>query len=199
MQEYRVTTAGQTFNLPLPFFVLATQNPIEQEGTYPLPEAQLDRFMFLVRMTYPARAEEVDILKRTTTNVEPDLAKVVSGGEMLELQRHVRSIPVSDHVISYCADLARASRPEDEKASEFIKRNLAYGAGPRCGQYLVLAAKAWAGLQGRLNVSCADVQRSAYAVFHHRLSCNFHATSEGVDNAAVIKHLLASVPEPDSQ
>ena len=198
MQEYHVTSGGEQFPLPLPFFVLATQNPIEQEGTYPLPEAQLDRFMFLTRIDYPGRGDEIDILKRTTTNLEPVLEPVVSGEEILDMQRTVRALPISEHVITYCADLARASRPEDPDASDFIKSHLSWGAGPRAGQYLVLAAKAWAALHGRANICCEDVKRSAQAVFFHRLSCNFHAASEGVDNAAVIDHLLTSVPEPDS-
>ncbi len=197
MQERHVTCGGHRYDLPEPFFVLATQNPIEQEGTYPLPEAQLDRFMFLLKMTYPKRDEEVRILRQTTANLEVRLDKVVDAAGLLRLQRVVRDIPVSDHVLSYCADLARASRPEDDSAGEFVRRNLNFGAGPRAGQYLVLAAKARAGLAGRLNVCCDDVRRGAHAVFRHRIACNFHAASEGIDVDQVIDHLLATVQEPD--
>lgn len=196
MQEYHVTTGGECFDLERPFFVLATQNPLEQEGTYPLPEAQLDRFMFLLKMTYPARDEEVAILRETTFNKEVTLNKVVDAGTMLRLQRAVREIPVSDHVLTYCADLARASRPENWPPGEYINRNLNFGAGPRAGQYLALAAKVWAGLEGRLNVCCNDVRRYAHPVFRHRISCNFHAASEGIDVDQVIDHLLANVKEP---
>jgi len=199
MQERHVTCSGERFELPRPFFVLATQNPIEQEGTYPLPEAQLDRLMFLLRMTYTSRAAEIQILRQTTVNRAVAIAKVTTGPEIVALQHTVRDIPVSDHVLAYCTDLARHSRPEEPAASEFVKRNLNYGAGPRAGQFLVLAAKAWAGLDGRLNVCCDDVRRNAHAVFRHRVSCNFHAASEGIDVDRVIDHLLKTVPEPDAQ
>jgi len=198
MQENVVTTGGKTFPIPQPFFVLATQNPIEQEGTYPLPEAQLDRFMFLVRMNYPQRAEEVQILRQTTANREVKLTRMVNGAALLELQRCVRDIPVSDHVLSYCIDLVRNTRPTEPGAPDFVQANLSYGAGPRAGQYLVLAAKATAALDGRLNVSCADVRRNAHAVLTHRIACNFHATGEGIDAPQIIDRLLKNVPEPDS-
>jgi MoxR-like ATPase len=196
MQEHAVTTGGRSFPLPQPFFVLATQNPIEQEGTYPLPEAQLDRFMFLVRMNYPARGEEIQILRQTTANRDVQLKRVIDGPALLELQRLVRDIPVSDHVLGYCIDLVRMTRPSEPAAPDFVKANLTYGAGPRAGQYLVLAAKAWAALEGRVNVSCADVRRNAHAVLTHRIACNFHAAGEGVDATQIIDRLLASVPEP---
>ncbi|MDD2598998.1 MAG: MoxR family ATPase [Kiritimatiellae bacterium] len=198
MQENAVTTGGRSFALPQPFFVLATQNPIEQEGTYPLPEAQLDRFMFLVRMDYPKRQEEIQILRQTTANREVQLRQVVDGPAILELQRYVRDIPVSDHILAYCIDLVRSTRPDEADAPEFVKQNLTFGAGPRAGQYLVLAAKAWAGLQGRINVSCADVRRNAHAVLSHRIACNFHAAGEGIDSIQIIDRLLQHVPEPDS-
>ena len=198
MQEHAVTSGGQTIPLPSPFFVLATQNPIEQEGTYPLPEAQLDRFMFLVRMEYPKRDEEMKILRQTTTNRPVRLERMISGELLLSLQKTVRDIPVSDHVIGYCVDLVRSSRPSESDAPAFVKENLAFGAGPRAGQYLVLAAKATAALEGRVNVCCEDVRRSAHAVLEHRIACNFHATGEGIDSRAVINRLLESVPEPDS-
>jgi MoxR-like ATPase len=198
MQENVVTTGGRTFPLPQPFFVLATQNPIEQEGTYPLPEAQLDRFMFLVRMDYPARSEEIQILRQTTANRDMKLNRLIDGPAILELQRLVRDIPVSDHVLGYCIDLVRMTRPGEPNAPDFVKANLTYGAGPRAGQYLVLAAKAWAALEGRLNVSCADVRRNAHSVLSHRIACNFHAAGDGIDATQIIDRLLKHVPEPDS-
>lgn len=198
MQEDAVTTGGRSFELPQPFFVLATQNPIEQEGTYPLPEAQLDRFMFLVRMDYPARQEEIQILRQTTANRDVKLKQVIDGAAILELQRCVRDIPVSEHILSYCIDLVRATRPGEIDAPDFVKQNLTFGAGPRAGQYLVLAAKAWAALQGRINVSCADVRRNAHAVLSHRIACNFHAAGEGIDSIQIIDRLLKTIPEPDS-
>jgi MoxR-like ATPase len=198
MQENVVTTGGHTFPLPQPFFVLATQNPIEQEGTYPLPEAQLDRFMFLVRMDYPGRDEEIQILRQTTANRDVKLARIIDGPTLLGLQRLVRDIPVSDHVLGYCIDLVRLTRPGEPAAPDFVKANLTYGAGPRAGQYLVLAAKAWAALEGRVNVSCADVRRNAHSVLSHRIACNFHAAGDGVDATQVIDRLLAHVPEPNA-
>jgi MoxR-like ATPase len=198
MQENVVTTGGRSFELPRPFFVLATQNPIEQEGTYPLPEAQLDRFMFLVRMDYPSRDEEIQVLRQTTANREVKLQKLLSGPEIMELQSCVRDIPVSDHVLAYCIDLVRMTRPAQAAAPDFVRDNLSFGAGPRAGQYLVLAAKARAALDGRLNVSCADVRRNAHAVLSHRIACNFHAAGEGIDATRIIDRLLDHVPEPDS-
>jgi MoxR-like ATPase len=198
MQENFVTTGGKTFAIPQPFFVLATQNPIEQEGTYPLPEAQLDRFMFLVRMSYPQRSEEIQILRQTTVNRDVKLNRLIDGAAILDLQRSVRDIPVSDHVLAYCIDLVRMTRPSEPGAPDFVKTNLTFGAGPRAGQYLVLAAKAWAALEGRLNVSCADVRRNAHSVLSHRIACNFHAAGEGIDATQIIDRLLKHVPEPDS-
>ncbi|MDD2460938.1 MAG: MoxR family ATPase [Kiritimatiellia bacterium] len=198
MQEYVVTTGGRSIPIPQPFFVLATQNPIEQEGTYPLPEAQLDRFMFLIRMAYPQRTEEMQILRQTTTNRDVALTRQVDGATLLDVQRCVRDIPVSEHVLGYCIDLVRNTRPAEASAPEFVRANLSYGAGPRAGQYLVLAAKATAALDGRLNVCCADVRRNAHAVLGHRIACNFHATGEGIDATQIIDRLLQQVPEPDS-
>ncbi|MFA6716401.1 MAG: MoxR family ATPase, partial [Victivallaceae bacterium] len=172
MQEKHVTNAGMKYPLPEPFFVMATQNPIEQEGTYPLPEAQLDRFMFLVKIDYPARDEEINILKQTTANREVELEKVLDGGKLMYFQKVVRSIPVSDHVTAYCADLARLSRPDNPDAPDFVKRNLSFGAGPRAGQYLMLASKARAALNGRFNVSCEDVRCCVYEIMRHRMACN---------------------------
>jgi MoxR-like ATPase len=196
MQERHVTSGGMKFELPSPFFVLATQNPIEQEGTYPLPEAQLDRFMFLVRMDYPGRLEEIRIIGQTTINRDVKLKHVINGPKILELQRIVRDIPVSGHVIAYAADLVRMSRPSCAESPDFIRKNLNYGAGPRAGQYLILAAKAWAGLNGRVNVCCEDVRRSVHSVMFHRVACNFHAAGEGIGPTEIINKLIAEVPEP---
>ncbi len=196
MQEKHVTNSGVKYVLPEPFFVLATQNPIEQEGTYPLPEAQLDRFMFLIRLNYPDRKQEIQILKQTTGNREVKLEKIINGPTLLYFQKAVRAIPVSDHVISYCADLARLSRPDNPEAPEFIRQNLSFGAGPRAGQYLMLAAKARAALNGRFNVCCDDAKCCAHEVLRHRMACNFHAAGENLTPDAIISMLLKHVPEP---
>ena len=199
MQEGRVTAGGTTYQLAQPFFVLATQNPIEQEGTYPLPEAQLDRFMFMIQVTYPTRSEEMDIYRATTGDSEHNVQPVLSGEAILKLQHVVRRVPISDHVTAYTADLVRATRPNNPDALGFVKDWLSWGAGPRAGQYLLLAAKARAVLQGRMNVSCADIRSAAHPVLRHRISCNFNATSEGVDSDKVIDRLLEKVPEPSEK
>ncbi|MCZ7647500.1 MAG: MoxR family ATPase [Planctomycetota bacterium] len=196
MQEGRVTAGGQTFSLAPPFFVLATQNPIEQEGTYPLPEAQLDRFMFMIKIAYPTRDEEMEIYRVTTGDVEVGVRPVLSGEAILRLQKIVRRVPISDHVTAYVADLVRATRPDGPDAPDFVKSWLSWGAGPRAGQYLLLAAKARAILMGRMNVSCEDVRTAAQPVLRHRLFCNFNASSEGVDSDHVVERLLKHVPEP---
>ncbi|MBO4513737.1 MAG: MoxR family ATPase [Victivallales bacterium] len=196
MQERCVTNGGKRYELPSPFFVLATQNPIEQEGTYPLPEAQLDRFMFLVKLDYPQRDQEIQILSQTTGHTVCTPDKVLNGEALLRFQNVVRAIPVSRHVVSYCADLARMSRPESSEAPDFIRKNLSYGAGPRAGQYLMLAAKAAAALDGRVNVCCEDVRKSAHEVLRHRMACNFHAAGENLNTDAIIDMLLQTVPEP---
>ena len=196
MQEKTVTCGGHKYALPKPFFVLATQNPIEQEGTYPLPEAQLDRFMFLIKMDYPTRNEEVQILRQTTDIRKITLKKVINSETLIQIQKLVRSVPVSDHILAYCTDLVRMSRPKEPFAPDFIRKNLNFGAGPRAGQYLVLAAKAWATLNGRLNVCCEDVRRCAHAVLTHRISCNFHAASEGISTSDIISKLLETTAEP---
>ncbi|MHC4547621.1 MAG: AAA family ATPase [Planctomycetota bacterium] len=199
MQEYRVTAGGDTHTLPQPFFVLATQNPLEQEGTYPLPEAQLDRFMFMVKIGYPSRADEVTIIRSTTMDLEIELPKILSEKEILDLQHTVRRVPVTPHVATYAADLARATRPEDPTAPQFVKDWLSWGAGPRAGQYLLLAAKARAALDGRWNVTALDVRANAMPVLRHRMCCNFNATSEGVTNDVVVARLLKTVREPSEK
>jgi MoxR-like ATPase len=196
MQEYHVTAGGNTYPLDLPFFVLATQNPIEQEGTYPLPEAQLDRFMFMVMVDYPPREDERQIVKATTTDQTADVRFVLAGKDILAIQRIVRRIPVSDHVVDYAVNLVRATRPRTPDAPSFINEWLTWGAGPRAAQYLILGAKAYAILHGRLNVGCDDVRKVCLPVLRHRLFTNFNADAEGVTAEKIVERLLQTVPEP---
>ena len=196
MQEYHVTVGGQRYDLELPFFVLATQNPIEQEGTYPLPEAQLDRFMFMVMVDYPTREQERQIVKSTTMDLSGELEAVLSSEDILALQRIVRKVPVSQHVVDYAVNLTRATRPDDPTAGDFIKKYLTWGAGPRSAQYLVLGAKSRALLHGRFNVSCDDVRAVAHPVMRHRIFTNFSADAESVGPDHIIDMLLKAVPEP---
>ena len=196
MQEHSVTAAGETYPLDPPFFVLATQNPLEQEGTYPLPEAQLDRFMFSITIDYPSEADEETIAKVTTREQKLDLHKVLNGEQILELQKAVRNLPISDHVVKYATRLVRATRPTDARAPEFIKKWVHVGAGPRASQYLILAAKARAVIEGRLLVTTDDVRASARPVLRHRMFTNFTADSEGVNTDQIVQKLLEAVPEP---
>jgi len=196
MQEKSVTVGNQTYLLEPPFFVLATQNPIEQEGTYPLPEAQQDRFMFNLWVDYPQEAEEERIVRMTTVTSSETPQKVVSRQELLQLQSVVRTIPVSDHVIKYAIRLVRATRPGDAKAPDFIKKYVHNGAGPRAGQFLILAAKARAVLEGRIHVSCADVVKTALPVLRHRILANFAADSEGITTFALVERLLKTIEQP---
>jgi MoxR-like ATPase len=196
MQEYTVTSRGRTYKLPWPFFVLATQNPIEQEGTYPLPEAQLDRFMFNLYVEYPSADEELLIAKTTTGQQMPELDKVMTAETIIQLQDIVRRVPISDHVARYAVNVARASRPDAPESTPFVNENVAWGAGPRAVQYMVLGAKARCVLRGDVSVSCDDVRDVAPLVLRHRIITNFHAESEGIDPVAVVSHLLESVPEP---
>ncbi len=193
MQERQVTVGPQTFDLPDPFFVLATQNPIEQEGTYPLPEAQLDRFMFMVAVDYPPRAEELDVLRRTSGGAA-DVRPVVSAAEVVELQRVVRGVPVSDVAYGFALDLVRATRPQDPAAGDFVRHWLRWGAGPRAGQDLVVASQARALIDGRLHVTPDDVAAVAPAVLRHRLIPTFNADAEGVTVEQVIDKVLTLVP-----
>jgi MoxR-like ATPase len=197
MQERRVTISGQTYELPSPFFVIATQNPIEQEGTYPLPEAQLDRFMFSVKVGYPNAEEEERIIMETTQDGSQEVDRVLAADALLNFQHLVRKTPVSRHVGAYAARVVRATRPDAPDAPDFIKNWVRWGAGPRAGQYLILAAKSHALLQGRLNVSCDDVRSYALPVLRHRVLCNFAAASEGVDSDEIVRRLVEAVPEPD--
>jgi MoxR-like ATPase len=199
MQEYHVTAGGNNYELELPFFVLATQNPIEQEGTYPLPEAQLDRFMFMVNVDYPSREEERVIAKTTTSDVRGEPEAVLGGADILALQRIVRKIPVSNHVVDYAVNVARATRPSDGTSPDFVRNYLTWGAGPRAAQYLLLGAKSRALLHGRLQVACEDVRAVAHPVMRHRIFTNFNADAEGVKPDAIVDRLLKAVPEPRAE
>jgi len=199
MQEHRVTAGSMTYRLDEPFFVLATQNPIEQEGTYPLPEAQLDRFMFNIWVDYPLEDEEEQIVSATTVSTLPEPSRILSKQEVLQLQDVVRKIPVSRHVIKYTTRLVRASRPGDARAPDFIKNYVSTGAGPRASQFLVLAAKARAVLEGRIHVSCNDIRGAAIPVLRHRILTNFAADSEGLTSMELVKRLLTAIEEPDEK
>ncbi|MBF0499086.1 MAG: MoxR family ATPase [Candidatus Riflebacteria bacterium] len=196
MQERKVTSGGKTYPLEAPFFVLATQNPIEQEGTYPLPEAQLDRFMFNIRIEYPSHDEEITMVKATTGGVEPQLSPVLTRERILELQEIVRRVPVADHVIKYAVSIAEATRPNQPHTPEFINDFVTWGAGPRASQYLILGGKARAVLKGRFYVACEDVRALAAAVLRHRLMLNFNAEAEGMTADTIIERILKTVPEP---
>jgi MoxR-like ATPase len=199
MQELQVTVGGQTYDLPKPFFVLATQNPIEQEGTYPLPEAQLDRFMFDIRIGYPKPEEELEIAKSTTTDVDVEVKKVLNGDEIMQLQQIVRRLPISDHVGRFAVNLARMSRPEDEIAPDFTKEFVNWGAGTRAVQYLVLGAKARAAIAGEYNVTCDHVSAVAPMVLRHRIIPNFHAEAEGLTAQRLVEMLIENAPEPKAE
>ncbi len=196
MQEKSVTIGNKTYKLDAPFFVLATQNPIEQEGTYPLPEAQMDRFMFNIWVDYPKEDEEEAVVKSTTVTTAGEPQVVISKEQLLQLQSVVRKIPVSDHVIKYAVRLARATRPAAEGTPDFIKQHVHCGAGPRAGQFLVLAAKARAVLDGRIHVGCSDIRKAALPVLRHRILTNFAADAEGLTSSHLVKKLLDAIPEP---
>jgi len=193
MQERKVTVAGSTHDLPSPFFVLATQNPIEQEGTYPLPEAQLDRFMFNLRIDYPSKDDEIRILLETTGDMQQPLSKIWTGREILMLQQAVRKIPVAQSVAEYAVSLVQATRPAGDSAPDFVKRYVQWGAGPRASQYLGLAGKAFAALDGRFNVAKEDIQRGAKLVLRHRLITNFRAEADQQTTDTIIDRLLQTV------
>ncbi len=199
MQEREVTVAGTTYDLPQPFFTIATQNPIEQEGTYPLPEAQLDRFMFNIKVGYPSASEEEQILTATTRNEKPEVNKILSAKAIVNLQKLVNSIAVSEQIVKYAARLVRATRPGDSESPEFIKELVDWGAGPRAGQFLIQGGKAIAAMDGRFSVAIADVQRIAVPVLRHRVSANFQAQAEGMDTEAIVQKLLAEIPPPNAE
>ena len=196
MQEHRVTISGTSYDLPEPFMVLATQNPIEQEGTYPLPEAQLDRFMFCIHLGYPTAAEEQQVILETTRDLQTSVTSALNAADVIKLQQLVRQVPVSEHVALYAMNLIRATRPNLEGSPDFVNRWVRWGAGTRAGQYLLLAAKAHVLLQGRFSVSCADVREHALPVLRHRIFPNFTAASESVTTDTIVKKILETVKEP---
>jgi len=192
MEEHEVTASGKTYKLDEPFFVLATQNPIEQEGTYPLPEAQLDRFMFNIWLDYPSSDEEVEIVKTTTANYEPHIEKVLTASEIIEFQDLIRRVPVADNVINYAVKIARATRPQNGTMN-FIKDFINYGAGPRASQYLILGAKSRAALLGKYTPDIDDVNAVALPVLRHRMVTNFNAEAENVSASDIVKMLLEKI------
>ncbi|WP_162661702.1 AAA family ATPase [Tuwongella immobilis] len=197
MQERQVTVGQETHDLPDPFFVIATQNPIEQEGTYPLPEAQLDRFMFNIRVDYPNFDEEKRILTMSSKDEVSELTKVLSGKAILNMQKLVRSVQVSDFVVDFVARLVRATRPKDPTAPEAIRRMVDFGAGPRAGIFLIQAGKAFAAMDGRFSVAIDDIKKAAVPVLRHRVSANFQAQAEGKTSDDIVLELLKEIGEPE--
>ncbi len=195
MQERRVSVGGMDYHLDEPFFVLATQNPIEQEGTYPLPEAQLDRFMFMVLVDYPSDDEETEIIRRTTAGIDMKLEAVLSGPEVTQFQSLVRRVPAADSMLDYAKRLVRATRPKTDAAPDFIKQWITWGAGPRASMNLILAAKARAILHGEFHVSWDDIKAVAKPVLRHRIILNFAAQAEGTTTDDIIEQLLAKIPD----
>ncbi len=199
MQEHHVTAGMQTYHLPEPFFVLATQNPIEQEGTYPLPEAQLDRFMFNIKVEYPSRSEEIEIMRRTTSTARPELKPMLDGEQIQKLQEVVRQVVVAEHVFSYVADLVRSTRPREPGVPKWILEWVGWGAGPRACQYLILGGKARAILHGRLHVTTEDIRAVAPPVLRHRLVTTFHADAEGITTDDIVRKLIQAIPLPQEE
>jgi len=197
MQERQVTIGRTTYDLPDPFFTIATQNPIEQEGTYPLPEAQLDRFMFNIKVGYPSADEEEQILSVTTRNEKVEVNKVLSARAIVNLQKLVSSVAVSEYVVKYVARVVRATRPRDETAPEFVRELVDWGAGPRAGQFLINGGKALAAMDGRFSVAIDDVKKIAVPVLRHRLSTNFQAQAEGMTTEDIVLRLMKEIPEPE--
>ena len=197
MQEREVTVGRTTYSLPEPFFTIATQNPIEQEGTYPLPEAQLDRFMFNIKVGYPTAQEEEQILATTTRNEKVEVRKVLTARSIVNLQRLVSSVAVSEYIVKYVARLIRATRPKDDSAPDFVREWVDWGAGPRAGQFLINGGKALAAMEGRFSVAIDDVKKIAVPVLRHRVSTNFQAQAEGMNTDDVIRRLLETIPEPE--
>jgi MoxR-like ATPase len=197
MQEREVTAGQETYKLPDPFFVIATQNPIEQEGTYTLPEAQLDRFMFNIKVDYPTLDEEKKILATTTRDEQIEITKVLSSKAIINLQKLIRSVPVGDYVVDYVARLVRSTRPKSAEAPDFVKRMVDWGAGPRAGQNLILAGKAFAAMDGRFSVAIDDIKKAAVPVLRHRMAVNFQAQAEGKTTDDIAAMLLKSIEDPD--
>ena len=194
MQEHRVTVGEKTYELPEPFFVLATQNPIEQEGTYPLPEAQLDRFMFMVNVRYPTPVDEIQIMKQATSEYRPNLSRLLDGDAIMALQKIVRRVPVADHVYNYARDLVRSTRPGEAGVPPYINDLVQWGAGPRASIYLILAGKARSILQGRVHVTTEDIQKVAHPVLRHRILPTFSAEAAGMNSDKIIDRLIKEVP-----
>jgi MoxR-like ATPase len=199
MQEHRVTSGETTYTLPEPFFVLATQNPIEQEGTYPLPEAQLDRFMFMTLVKYPNPADEIQIMKQATSNYKADLSRLMDGEKIIELQQIVRRVPVAEHVFAYARDLVRATRPGEPGVPTYINDLVQWGAGPRASIYLILAGKARAILNGRVHVTTEDIQKVALPVLRHRIMTTFSAEAAGMNTDKVVERLLKEIPRTQAE
>jgi MoxR-like ATPase len=197
MQEREVSVGQETHVLPDPFFTIATQNPIEQEGTYPLPEAQLDRFMFNIRIGYPSADEEEKILMATTRNEKPEIQKILSARAILNIQKLVSSVAVSPYIVKYVAMLVRATRPADPKSPTFVKELVDWGAGPRAGQFLIQGGKAMAAMDGRFSIAIDDIRRIAVPVLRHRLSTNFQAQADGMTTDRIVEKLLRELPEPE--
>jgi MoxR-like ATPase len=198
MQEHRVTVQGKTYQLDEPFYVFATQNPIELEGTYPLPEAQLDRFMYHIIIEHPPYDEELGVVRTTTAIMNPQLERPISGEDLVAFQRLVRKVPVAEPVMRHALDIVRASRPKDPNARDFITKWVSFGASVRAAQYLVLGGKARALTSGRYHVSFDDIRALAHPVLRHRIITNFHAQSEGVNTDQIVDRLLEVVPLPRS-
>ena len=198
MQERKVSIGGEDHDLPDPFFVLATQNPIEQEGTYPLPEAQLDRFMFMIKVEYPSEEEEFEIMRSYTGSQPSSPQPVLSGADIIAIQEAVRSVPVAEHVMRYAEKLVRVTRPGSEEALDFCDKWLAWGAGPRAGLALIIAAKAHALLNGQNHVGCNNVVAVAPPIFRHRIIPNFAAQSEGLDSDAITAKIIETIPQHES-
>jgi len=194
MQEHRVTSGEHTYELPEPFFVLATQNPIEQEGTYPLPEAQLDRFMYMTLVKYPTQKDEIQIMKQASSNYRAELSRVLDGQKILQLQQIVRRVPVAEHVYQYASDLVRATRPGEPGVPSYINDLVQWGAGPRASIYLIMAGKARAVLQGRVHVTTEDITKVAHPVLRHRILTTFGAEAAGMNSDKIIDRLLKEIP-----
>ena len=199
MQEREISIGQETYDLPRPFFTIATQNPIEQEGTYPLPEAQLDRFMFNIKVGYPTAEEEEKILAASSKGESPEVRKVLSAKAIINLQKLVNSVAVSDYIIKYVATLVRATRPAEFAAPDLVKELVDWGAGPRAGQFLIAGGKAMAAMDGRFSVAIDDIKKVALPVLRHRIATNFQAQAEGMTSESVITKLLEFIPEPDIQ
>ena len=197
MQEREITVGRTTYDLPEPFFVIATQNPIDQEGTYPLPEAQLDRFMFNIKVGYPNLEEEERILSSTTRQEKVEVKKILNARQIVQVQKLVGAVAVSPHIVKYTARLIRATRPKDDTAPKFVKDLVDWGAGPRAGQFLINGGKAIAAMEGRFSVAIDDVRKIAVPVLRHRISTNFQAQAEGMTNEDIIQRLIKEVPEPE--